>query len=53
MCNLMIWAIVGGQTKGATVKHANTRTRVGPNSGAGESEASFALLALCTLSKTK
>ena len=40
---LVIWAIVGGQTNGATVKHANTRTRVGLNSGAGKSETSFAL----------
>ena len=40
---LIIWAIVGGQTNGATVKHVSTRTRVGLNSRAGKSEISFAL----------
>ena len=34
---------MGGQTKGATVKHVNTRTRVGLNSRVGKSETSFAL----------
>jgi len=46
---LIIWAIMDGQTKGTTVKHVNTSTRVGLNSRAGKSETSFALFTLCTL----
>ena len=49
---IIIWAIVGRQTKGATVKHVNTRTRVRLNSRAGESETSFDLTALLTLTQT-